>query len=207
MLLNCGVREDSWESLGQQGDRTSPSKMKSVLDIHWKDWCWSRICNTLATWCKELIGKLMLRKIEGRRRKGRQRMRWLDGITNSMDMSLNKLWELVMNREAWHVAVHGVAKSWTWLSNWTELNFKLYLRSKHHIMSPLPLSWSKSPSFATWISKNLLPGLPVSDFPAPSPAVLNTIANVIGACHCSAENFPVAPTSVKVRAMVQTMAF
>ena len=95
-------------------------KRKSTLNIHWKDWCWSWIL-----WPSDVkslfIGKksLILRKTEGTRRRGQQKMRWFNSITNSMDMHLSKLRAIVWNREVWHAAIHGVPKSQTQLSYWT----------------------------------------------------------------------------------------
>ena len=130
MLLNYGVGEDSWESLGLQGDPTSllkeisPGCSLEGLMLKLKLQYFGHLM-----WRPDSLEKtLMLGGIGGRRRRGRQRMKQLGGSTDSTDMSLSKLQEFVMDREAWRAAIHGVAKGWTWLSDWTELNWLMTIQ-------------------------------------------------------------------------------
>ena len=128
MILNCGVGEDSWESLGLQGDPTSQSQRKQVLNIHWKDWYWSWNSNSLSTWCEELTH--WKRPDAGKDWRWEKKGTTEDEMTGSYHRLYWREFEQALRvdeREAWHTEVLGVAKNWTLLSDWTDI-LKLLLK-------------------------------------------------------------------------------
>ena len=135
MLLNCGVGEDSWESHGLQGDPTSPSKRRSVLGVHWKDWCWSRNSSTLATWCKELTHLKRPWCWEGLRARGEGDDRGWDGWMASLTQWT---WVWVNPRSWWWTGRPGIVQFMVlqrvghdWV---TELNWKSFSEKSWNII-------------------------------------------------------------------------
>ena len=121
MLSNCGAGEDSWESLDSRSNQSTlkeinPEYSLEGLMLKWKFQYYGHLMQT----ANSLEKTLMLGKIEGKERKGWQRMRRLDSTTNSMNMNLSKLWEILEDRKPWCAAVHGVTNCWIWLSDWID---------------------------------------------------------------------------------------
>ena len=119
MPSNYGAREDPWKSLGLKESQSILQEINPEYSLGLMLKLKLQYFGHLMQTESSLEKSLMLGKIEGRRRRGHQRMRWMYGITNEMYMNLGKLWEMVKDREAWHAAFHGVAKRRTWLGDWT----------------------------------------------------------------------------------------
>ena len=142
MLLNCGVGEDSWESLGLQGDPTSPSSRRSVLGVHWKNWCWSWNFNTLATWCEELTHLKRLWFWERLKAGGEGDNRRWDGWMGSLTQ---RTWVLVNSRSWWWTRKPGMLQSmglqrvrhdWATELNWLlENSWQKIVLHKHQFLS------------------------------------------------------------------------